>query len=1124
MTWFNKVFNVRREEWKRLLLLAFILSVSNIGTNWGANVAYAEFLKQSGLQAGLQTLTWVIFLSAVLSVPALGVYAAFVDRIDNNRLFASIVAAGGMVLLAGTILWRLGFIEAAFPFIYVLSQVWLAIFNLHFFTYVNELFDIQSAKRTLPIILATGRIGAAAAGFTLKPLVGVFDSLQIIWIWLAADALVIAAILALPFFIKKDRFSATSLRPRSHAPQDGAASYFASLKEGWTYTVQSAFLRWMAAGTLLLAVLVTLFEYYGNKIMTPMFASSADYAGFLGQLDGISNLAALLILLFGLSRMTKAWGVGNTSLAFPSVAALVGGGMAIFPTILFPAAMSYLTRKGLRFSLQLPLESLLYNAVPVRVKGRVRAFVSGLLTPLGALIGVGFLLLELQYGGRALWLGGAFIALFALAYLLAAWMIRYYYAQALVKMLEEEDYSFLLTEGASELTAADPAALRRLQQKLEQSGSHEMRVFITQLIAQAGGSEALPILIPIIRAEKDARTRAAMLSVVTAAGARSAALNELCADFLSDPDPQVRQAAASGLEQALGSQAQEVRQLWLSMVDDPDLQVSAYALKSLAATGGFYEYDHAVEKLEKLCASESVAERKNAIGALGVIADARAASRLLAFLRDPDSQVRLEAMLNLERMPLPLDDPLDEEILQTVAALLKDPVARVRQAALIVAGKYRRQEIYPLLVSALADKSSQVRAAAVDLLVAFGKEAIRLAQAGLNSPEPQTYKMSAVVLTRIHPRQFTPLIDKIVSDDLNRIYQFVSFEEALSRYDRHRSVRALISLLRENNHALIDEILYLLSAIHDPSILKVVGESLHSDSPATRNLALEALESITSPQTAALIASIFEPNVAPLQLLQLGQGSNLSVERLDALQALERLSAQREDTVRYLLTLHVAGDVGAELAAAGAQNDVRRIQAILENALHDDEPLVRESAADALEKLSRDPQTPKPVKPLSLAEKMIILKEVSFFRNIPAAQLQAIAEASAERKYAPGERVFKTDDPGGALYIVVDGRVHVEQEKRAGTVRLATLENDAYFGEMSLFGDNPRSASVIAERDSILLEVSRAPIMALTMQNPDMALELITLLSQRIRETSEKLAETVRSRPRQLHNLYDQFR
>ncbi|HRQ22862.1 MAG TPA: Npt1/Npt2 family nucleotide transporter, partial [Anaerolineales bacterium] len=855
----------------------------------------------------------------------------FVDRIDNNRLFAYIVAAGGIIILAGMVLWGLGFSAIAFPFIYVLSQAWLAIFNPHLFTYINELFDIQSAKRALPVILATGRIGAAVAGFTLKPLVSRFDSLDIIWIWFATDVLVLAAILAVPYFIKKRRSSADMPHVRSAISQGGASSYFVSLKEGWNYTIQSVFLRWMAVGTLLMAVLVTLFEYYGNKIMTPMFESSADYAGFLGQLDGISNLVALLILLFGLSRMTKAWGIGNTSLAFPGLAVLVSGGLAFFPTVLFPAAMSYLTRKGLRFSLQAPIEALLYNAVPVRVKGRIRAFVGGLLTPLGALVGVGFLLFELQYGGRMLWIGGALIALFAIAYLLSAWMIRYYYAQALVKMLEEEDYSFLLTEGASELTAADPATLRRLQKKLEESRSHEMRVFITQMIAQVGGSEALTILIPIVKTAKEARTRAAMLEVITAAGLRGDSLRDLHTGFLSDPDPQVRQAAASGLEQALGSQAQEVRQLWIQMVNDPSLQVSTYALKSLAATGDFYRFKSAVEKLEQLCASESVADKKNAIDVLGVIADLHAIRRLLEYLRDPDDQIRLESILNIEKLSLPLDDPLDDRIIEAAAWLAEDLVVRVRQAALTVAGKYRRHEIYPLLVSALADKSSQVRASAVDLLVEFGKEAVSLAQSGLDSPEPQTYKMSAVVLSRISPRQFTPLIERIVSEDLNSIYQSISFEEALGHHQHHRSVRALISTLRENNHALIDEVLYLLSAVHDPNILKVVGESLHSDSSATRNLALEALESITSPQTAALIASIFEPTMAPLQLLQLGQGSSLSVERLDALQALEQLSAQRREKVRYLLTLHVMGDVGVELAVAGDQSAVARIQPILED-------------------------------------------------------------------------------------------------------------------------------------------------------------------------------------------------
>jgi hypothetical protein len=52
--------------------------------------------------------------------------------------------------------------------------------------------------------------------------------------------------------------------------------------------------------------------------MTSQFNSAAEYAGFLGQLDGISNLIALFILLVGFSRY-QSLGCGNTCLLFPAV-------------------------------------------------------------------------------------------------------------------------------------------------------------------------------------------------------------------------------------------------------------------------------------------------------------------------------------------------------------------------------------------------------------------------------------------------------------------------------------------------------------------------------------------------------------------------------------------------------------------------------------------------------------------------------------------------------------------------------------------------------------------------------------------------------------------------------------
>jgi HEAT repeat protein len=1150
MNWLNKLLNVRPGEWLRLLFISVILILSNIGTVWGMNVAYAAFLKQAGLRSGQETLMWVLLLSSVVSILSLSFYTAFVDRIDNNRLFTYIIIIGGVIKLLSITLAEMNLSVWAFPILYVLSLAWLASWNAHFFTYINDLFDIQSAKRTLPMILATGRIGGALAGFTLTfftQTIHLSDK-TFVWIWFLTDVLVVGLLVAKPYILKDQkkifkegaRSTATNL-----GQKQGPPSYIQSMKEGLTYTLQSNFLRWMAVGTLLLATLVTVLEYHANSIMAPKFE---DYAGFLGKLDGISNLIALAILLFMLSRMTKSWGIGNTSLVFPILSLLICGGLVGSGTVVM-ASLAYLDRKGLRNSLQSPIESLLYNAIPLRIKGRARTFVGGLLAPAGVLIGVVLLAFDLKYGASVSWLVSGSIAVLSLLYLVSAFVIRNQYTQALVKMLEEEDYSFLLSEEASEVIVADAATLQRLQKKLEESATHEMRVFMTQLIAQVGGAESLSVLIPAIKSAGESRTRAAMLNVVAAAGLRGDKLQELYVELLADSDAQVRQSAASGLEQLLGAKDAWLKNQWLNMINDFDPHVSLYALQSLAGTGEFHQFESATQKLEQLLKSDSVEDKKGAISVLGTVAQPDDIEQLLLFLEDTNDQIRLAAILDLEKLALPFGNSLDSKILEKTRLLLHDPVARVRQAALKVIGKFKNKEAYPLLIFALADRNSQVRVEAVDILIGIGRDVAPMVQASFNSADPQTRKMAAVVLSRVNPRQFSSLIEKAISDNLNNIYQNIGLEHALTSHNQHLSIRTLLAALRENSNELIDEILYLFSAIHDPQTLKVIGESLHSDSQETRNLALEALESLTSPQTAALIASLFEPSMAPAQLLLLGQGS-LNIEQPDLIEGLEKLLTQTEDRLLVLLALYALGDVGATLpmpqdaAAKPGQVDAvadteltlnlpQRLASLLAKAMNDSDDLVRQSAQLTFEKIAANktgsqtagdaPKEQPEAKSLTVVERIMALKEVPLFHNIPIGQLENLAMVCEEKKYKKGAYIFKTGDAGGILYIVVSGQVRIEREKRGESTLLATLGDKSYFGEMSLFDNSPRSTAAVVMQDSLILELYRAPIFTLMMQSPDLALELINVLSQRIRETSDRLADTARSRPRELHKLFDQF-
>jgi CRP-like cAMP-binding protein len=162
---------------------------------------------------------------------------------------------------------------------------------------------------------------------------------------------------------------------------------------------------------------------------------------------------------------------------------------------------------------------------------------------------------------------------------------------------------------------------------------------------------------------------------------------------------------------------------------------------------------------------------------------------------------------------------------------------------------------------------------------------------------------------------------------------------------------------------------------------------------------------------------------------------------------------------------------------------------------------------------------------LSTIEKVIFLKEVAFFRNMTVEQLKALASVCEEQFFAADEVIFNENDPGGALFVIVRGRVGIEREaeRKGSSARLATMEERSYFGEMTLFNDSPRSTKAIALRDTLVLRLRREPLIVLVRQYPDLSLELINVLSSRLREASDQIAQLTRTRPSELQKLYDQF-
>jgi CRP/FNR family transcriptional regulator, cyclic AMP receptor protein len=147
---------------------------------------------------------------------------------------------------------------------------------------------------------------------------------------------------------------------------------------------------------------------------------------------------------------------------------------------------------------------------------------------------------------------------------------------------------------------------------------------------------------------------------------------------------------------------------------------------------------------------------------------------------------------------------------------------------------------------------------------------------------------------------------------------------------------------------------------------------------------------------------------------------------------------------------------------------------------------------------------------LSAIERIIFLKQVVFFQTMPIERLKAVANICEEEFIPKNLTIFEEGEPGGMLYIVVNGRVAIERrgEQPGDVVRLATMEAYSSFGEMSLFNNYPRSASVLTLEDTLVLKLNDKHLITLLREYPDMALELINVMSKRLRDTNEQLRRT----------------
>ncbi len=139
---------------------------------------------------------------------------------------------------------------------------------------------------------------------------------------------------------------------------------------------------------------------------------------------------------------------------------------------------------------------------------------------------------------------------------------------------------------------------------------------------------------------------------------------------------------------------------------------------------------------------------------------------------------------------------------------------------------------------------------------------------------------------------------------------------------------------------------------------------------------------------------------------------------------------------------------------------------------------------------------------LSDTQKIKVLTPM--FYNLSSDELDVLWEYMTSQTYPAGGMVFSEGDRGDRLYIVKSGLVEIVKkcpDEHSGTVRLALRGPGEIIGEMAVIEESPRFATVVCVEPTELAVMSRQDFMKLVAARPDLALQILRVLVERVKET-----------------------
>ena len=1044
-----------------LVLLFLVRSADMIFNNY----AETAFLKRYGVQY----LPVMYMVNSLAIFFIMGLMTGMLTRMPGTRLLTYLMIFCGVSAAGARMLIPTGW-DMVYPLLFVLKSLYEALLGLLFWNMANDLFNTRQSKRLFPLISAGGVCGDILAGFGTPALARLLliDNLLFVYLALTVAGAFVVRFMGL-------RYPTLLIADAGGKKKKKRPSLIGEIRSTVPLMRQSFLVKVLIFMTLFPNIIIPIMNFQFNFVINEMFATEGSLVTFLGYFRGTMNVVSLLILLF-VGRIYGRWGLPVALMFHPTNYLFVFLGFLLRFDI-FAAMYARLSTNIIRTTLHKPATDILMGLIPVSQRAVLRPFLRGTVVRIALLLGSGAILISehifhprylslLAIPCVAAWLGSILTLKKRYADILLDLVSR---EQIDLKSMEERDVGQLFGDSrtrnrlAAEFSAAEGDDAVWYAQLMKSIGHPEL----DRLIVEALPRQAETIQVGLIGLLSDAARVEAVRAlkrlmdsgddaVVTAALKIAAGIEPFAAAdidferFLDGFGTEAAGCSAAGLFRRDPQRHRERIRQWLESTD-PDRVRAGVVAAGLSGSRRFA--DPVVGLLQD---DRTVEFREAVIDSLRQIAPGVDSSIYVPFLDDADEAVRLAA---LGAVTVENDRTLGKTI------------------------------------DLLGDSSADVRKRAREKIEAAPHQNEQMLIEALSSPRRRTREQIYELLDTLNIRDLDAY--RFVRGRAREAYLCLAAARRLERFDDCNEKAMLIAHLRQKQETMIENALRVLAAQDDTGQMALILRGIFSADPSRRSNGVEALEERMDRRLSKLLVPLLEMS-DPAGALSAGYRQlDIEPEAEADPPFLKRLLAD-DDWIVVLLTLSMIARLG--LKGVDSESVSR-----LRDAAH---PEIRSRAAALSENLPEAPKEPSMEPETTLSDKIILLRGIEIFEGLSVGELAAVASVTEETDYPEGQIVIREGEPGETLYLIINGEVSVIKGLGGDQpIELDRIGKGDYFGEMALFEDIERTASIRTESDSRLLILHKQEFKQIVREYPQIALEICKVLSLRIRRLHGKIKE-----------------